>query len=164
MTVHTGQPPGPSRDFQRAPVPMPPSDLTTPQTVNTPAGRASHDTGAFSATPSWSPPDTSRCLFPDRSPRQPSANAARGGLRPPPEGRSRGATKPSSPAQHDKKITQLPKQPPRLDAHTGKSFSKTGTRPACRQGQRLQYLEFQPSASIADPESSGCSRRSASTT
>ena|ERR1700742_4851064 len=48
-----------------------------------------------------------RRLFPDRSPRQSSANAARGGLRPPLEGRSRGATKSSSSAQHDKKITYL---------------------------------------------------------
>ena len=38
--------------------------------------------------------------FPQRSPQRSSANAAWGGLKPPPNGRLRGATKPSSPAQH----------------------------------------------------------------
>src|SRR5512133_1545402 len=37
---------------------------------------------------------------PDRSPRRSSANAASGGLTPPPEGRRRRANKPPSPAQH----------------------------------------------------------------
>jgi hypothetical protein len=37
---------------------------------------------------------------PCRSPRRSSANAAQGGLTPPPEGRRRRATKPPSPAQH----------------------------------------------------------------
>ena len=39
-------------------------------------------------------------LFPDRSPRRSSANAARGGLAPSPEGRRWRANKPPSPAQH----------------------------------------------------------------
>src|SRR5206468_929079 len=37
---------------------------------------------------------------PCRSPRRSSANAAQGGLTPPPEGRRRRANKPPSPAQH----------------------------------------------------------------
>ena len=48
---------------------------------------------------SWSPPDTSRAPFPHRSPRRSSANAACGGLKPPPDRRLRRA-KPSSPAEH----------------------------------------------------------------
>jgi len=40
---------------------------------------------------SWSPPDTSRAPFPHRSPRRSSANAACGGLKPPPEGQLRRA-------------------------------------------------------------------------
>jgi hypothetical protein len=48
---------------------------------------------------SWSPPDTSRAPFPHRSPRRSSANAARGGLKPPPDRRLRRA-KPSSPTEH----------------------------------------------------------------
>lgn len=39
-------------------------------------------------------------LFPHRSPRQSSANAAEGGLKPPPEGRLRRAIHPSSLVQH----------------------------------------------------------------
>ncbi len=49
---------------------------------------------------SWSPPDTSPVPFPHRSPRRSSANAACGGLEPPPEGRLRRANRPSSLAQH----------------------------------------------------------------
>ena len=48
---------------------------------------------------SRSPPDASRTPFPHRSPQRSSANAACGGLRPPPEGRSRRA-KPPSLVQH----------------------------------------------------------------
>ena len=40
---------------------------------------------------SWSPPDTSRAPFPHRSPRRSSANAACGGLKPPPNRRLRRA-------------------------------------------------------------------------
>src|ERR1700740_3839308 len=46
-----------------------------------------------------SPPDASRAPFPHRSPRRSSANAACGGLKPPPDRRLRRA-KPSSPAEH----------------------------------------------------------------
>jgi hypothetical protein len=48
---------------------------------------------------SWSPPDTSGVPFPHRSPRRSSANAACGGLKPPPNRRLRRA-KPSSLAEH----------------------------------------------------------------
>ena len=87
---------------------LPGSDATLTSndasTVNAPA--VNHWHGALSAQRLPGPRLTpQRRLFPGRSPRQSSANAARGGLRPPPEGRSRGATKPSSSAQHDKKIT-----------------------------------------------------------
>ena len=53
-----------------------------------------------------------RAPFPRRSPRRSSANAARGGLTPPPEGRRRRATKPSSPAPHRIKKDYLPTGPP----------------------------------------------------
>ena len=46
------------------------------------------------------PPDASRALFPHRSPRRSSANAACGGLRPSPIGRSRRADYPPSPVEH----------------------------------------------------------------
>jgi hypothetical protein len=49
----SGQPPGSSPAYSRSRVLMPPKNVTTPQTVN-PALTA----GAFSATSSWSPPDT----------------------------------------------------------------------------------------------------------
>ncbi len=39
-----------------------------------------------------SPPDTSRMPFPRRSPRRSSANAARGGLKPPPQATPKGHT------------------------------------------------------------------------
>jgi hypothetical protein len=63
-----------------------------------------------------------RRLFPGRSPRQSSANAARGGLRSPPEGRSRGATKPliiHTARQEDHLSIG---QPPCLDAHSQVGF------------------------------------------
>jgi hypothetical protein len=43
------------------------------------------------APSSWSPPGASRAPFPPRSPRRSSANAAGGGLKPPPAGRLRRA-------------------------------------------------------------------------
>jgi hypothetical protein len=55
---------------------------------------------ALSGTSSWSPPDASSAPSPCRSPRRSSANAAQGGLTPPPEGRRRRANKPPSLAQH----------------------------------------------------------------
>jgi hypothetical protein len=44
------------------------------------------------APSSWSSPDASRAPFPPRSPRRSSANAAGGGLKPPPAGRLRRAS------------------------------------------------------------------------
>ena len=55
--------------------------------------------------------------FPHRSPRRSSANAACGGLTPPPEGRRRRATKPSSPAQHRIKGIRYSDPFPALVAH-----------------------------------------------
>src|SRR4051794_3253891 len=55
--------------------------LTTPQ-QRTPA--PGHPGQTLSGTSSWSPPDASSAPLPDRSPRRPSANAARGGLAPSP--------------------------------------------------------------------------------
>src|SRR5207302_6721099 len=49
---------------------------------------------------SRSPPDASRTPFPHRSPRRSSANAACGGLRPSPIGRSRRANHPPSLVEH----------------------------------------------------------------
>ena len=113
----SGQPPGPSRRLWRSPVLMPPSSSNDASTVNATTGNHRH--GALSAQRLPGPRLTpQRRLFPGRSPRQSSANAARGGLRPPPEGRSRGATKPSSSAQHDKKITYLQGNLLVFDAHT----------------------------------------------
>src|ERR1035437_280151 len=57
---------------------------------------------------SRSPPDASRAPFPHRSPRRSSANAAGGGLKPPPAGRLRRASNPSSLEQHRIKKTHLP--------------------------------------------------------
>jgi hypothetical protein len=50
-------------------------------------------------------------LFPRRSPQRSSANAAVGGLKPPPAGRLRRASNPSSPAQHRIKEPFLHKAP-----------------------------------------------------
>src|SRR5260370_6929764 len=59
------------------------------------------------------------CLFPHRSPRQSSANAAEGGLKPPPAGRLRRAINPSSPIQHRDQLPCYIRQPPALVAHVG---------------------------------------------
>src|SRR5262249_5683565 len=52
------------------------------------------------APSSWSPPDASPAPFPRRSPRRSSANAARGGLEPPPQGGSEGPSFISRTAPH----------------------------------------------------------------
>src|SRR5439155_22599607 len=64
------------------------------------ASTANPATGPFNATSSRSPPDTSRVPFPSRSPQQSPANAADGRMKPPPAGRLRRASNPSSPVQH----------------------------------------------------------------
>ena len=81
-----GHPPGSSRDYPPAPVLMP-------------ANLFRHVNGCNARLPD---PRLTRepGLFPHRSPRQSSANAAVGGLKPPPAGRLRRANNPSSPAQH----------------------------------------------------------------
>ena len=81
-----GHPPGSSRDYPPAPVLMP-------------ANLFRHVNGCNARLPD---PRLTRepGLFPYRSPRQSSANAAAGGLKPPPAGRLRRANSPSSPAQH----------------------------------------------------------------
>jgi hypothetical protein len=56
-------------------------------------------------------------LFPDRSPRRSSANAARGGLEPPTAGRLRGATKPSSSVQHRSGMIYCMITPSRFRTH-----------------------------------------------
>src|SRR6266498_3140258 len=74
-----GCPPDSSWDLVRVPVPMPPQtnfDTSTAKSLR---------------SPSRSPPDASRAPFPHRSPRRSSANAACGGLKPPPAGRLRRA-------------------------------------------------------------------------
>src|SRR5262249_15523816 len=79
----SGHPPGFSRDSPRRPgFDVTPILLTTLQ-------QRSHPRDC--APSSWSPPDASRAPFPRRSPRRSSANAARGGLEPPPAGRLRRA-------------------------------------------------------------------------
>jgi hypothetical protein len=83
-----GHPPGSSRRHLTAPVLMPATCFDT-------------STAVHSRSPSRTPPDALKgAPSPRRSPRQSSANAARGGLKPPTARRLRGATKPSSPAQH----------------------------------------------------------------
>ena len=83
-----GHPPGSSRRHLTAPVLMPATCFDT-------------STAVHSRSPSRTPPDALKGTpSPRRSPRQSSANAARGGLKPPTARRLRGATKPSSPAQH----------------------------------------------------------------
>ena len=81
-----GHPPGSSRDYPPAPVLMP-------------ANLFRHVNGCNARLPD---PRLTRApgLFPHRSPRQSSTNAAVGGLKPPPAGRLRRADNPSSPAQH----------------------------------------------------------------
>jgi hypothetical protein len=73
----SGHPPGSSRDLMHTPVSMSPNYVST-----------LHRQRRTSSRP---PPDTSSAPFPTRSPRQSSANAAVGGLGPPPAGRSRRA-------------------------------------------------------------------------
>jgi hypothetical protein len=81
-----GHPPGPApAAHHMAAVSVPLLTLTT------------HQQRGYSS--SWSPPDTSQVPFPHRSPRRSSANAACGGLKPPPDRRLRRA-KPSSLAKH----------------------------------------------------------------
>ena len=83
-----------SKGLLRPPISMPSAKFSTPQ-QRTPDLRSS-----ASGTSSWSPPDRIKPgLFPDRSPRRSSANAAPGGLTPTPEGRRRRANKPPSLAQ-----------------------------------------------------------------
>jgi hypothetical protein len=81
-----GHPPGSSRDYPPAPVSMPANLFRHVNGYNArlPDPRLTHEPG----------------LLPPRSPRQSSANAAVGGLKPPPAGRLRRANNPSSPAQH----------------------------------------------------------------
>jgi hypothetical protein len=81
-----GHPPGSSRDYPPAPVSMP-------------ANLFRHVNGCNARLPD---PRLTRGpgLLPHRSPRQSSANAAVGGLKPPPAGRLRRANNPSSPVQH----------------------------------------------------------------
>ena len=88
----TGHPPGSSRDYPLAPVLMPTNLFR-------------HVNGYNARLPD---PRLTRVpgLFPHRSPRQSSANAAVGGLKPPPVGRLRRADNPSSPAQH--RLQKLP--------------------------------------------------------
>jgi hypothetical protein len=81
-----GHPPGSSRDYPPAPVLMPANLFRHVNGYNArlPDPRLTREPG----------------LFPHRSPRQSSTNAAVGGLKPPPAGRLRRANNPSSPAQH----------------------------------------------------------------
>ena len=69
-----------------------------------------------SRSPSRSPPDSSRLPFPHRSARQSSANAPCGGLTPPPAGRRRRATKPSSCVQQAHRV---------IASYSGDSFPRT---------------------------------------
>jgi hypothetical protein len=81
-----GHPPGSSRDYPPAPVSMPANLFRHVNGYNArlPDPRLTREPG----------------LLPHRSPRQSSANAAVGGLKPPPAGRLRRANNPSSPAEH----------------------------------------------------------------
>ena len=69
-----------------------------------------------SRSPSRSPPDSSRLPFPHRSAPQSSARAPCGGLTPPPAGRRRRATKPSS------RVQQAPQV---IASYDGDSFPRT---------------------------------------
>jgi hypothetical protein len=70
-----GRPPGSSRDYSQAPVSMPPKSYDTSNSDCLPDPHLTHQVR----------------LFPHRSPRQASTNAAVGGLEPPPAGRLRRA-------------------------------------------------------------------------
>jgi hypothetical protein len=78
----SGHPPDSSRANSKHPVLMSPLRNDTSPATPLPRG---------CAPSSWSPPDASRAPFPPRSPRRSSANAAGGGLKPPPAGRLRRA-------------------------------------------------------------------------
>ena len=94
-----------------------------------------------SRSPSRSPPDSSRLPFPHRSAPQSSARAPCGGLTPPPAGRRRRATKPSSCVQQASVIASYRGR--LLSAHTAQnagSLSERG-RPA---GDRKLPLKTLP--------------------
>jgi hypothetical protein len=86
-----------------APVPMPFHPLDASAVVH-------------SRSPSRSPPDSSRLPFPHRSVPQSSARAPCGGLTPPPAGRRRRATKPSSCVQQAHRV---------IASYSGDSFPRT---------------------------------------
>jgi hypothetical protein len=121
-------------------------------TVNAPAGRAFHDP-ALSAQRLPGPRLTpQRRLFPGRSPRQSSANAARGGLKPPPDGRLRGATTLIIHTARQETTQLLTKRPPVFDAHPHMIMAIP--RPA---RQRPRPAARQPGAQV-DPEACSDSR------
>src|SRR5215204_896142 len=93
----SGHPPGSSRENSQTPAFDATSiTLTTlQQRTPTPVSRAGGFWNVFPV-----PPDASSAPSPCRSPRRSSANAAQGGLTPPPEGRRRRANEPPSLAQH----------------------------------------------------------------
>src|SRR6201993_4339379 len=88
-------PPGQKPGYPPGPAPIAPLMAM----VSMPLWLDDTSTAVRGYSSSWSPPDTSRAPFPHRSPRWSSANAACGGLKPPPDRRLRRA-KPSSPAEH----------------------------------------------------------------
>src|SRR6201993_5575002 len=88
-------PPGQKPGYPPGPAPIAPLMAM----VSMPLWLDDTSTAVRGYSSSWSPPDTSRAPFPHRSPRRSLANAACGGLKPPPDRRLRRA-KPSSPAEH----------------------------------------------------------------
>ena len=88
-------PPGQKPGYPPGPAPIAPLMAM----VSMPLWLDDTSTAVRGYSSSWSPPDTSRAPFPHRSPRRSSANAACGGLKPPPDRRLRRA-KPSSPTEH----------------------------------------------------------------
>src|SRR5215211_2830136 len=94
----SGHPPGSSRENSQTPRFRCHLDYANDASTAHPPHRSPGR--AASGTSSWSPPDASSAPSPYRSPRRSSANAAQGGLTPPPEGRRRRANKPPSLAQH----------------------------------------------------------------
>ena len=88
-------PPGQKPGYPPGPAPIAPLMAM----VSMPLWLDDTSTAVRGYSSSWSPPDTSRTPFPHRSPRRSSANAACGGLKPPPDRRLRRA-KPSSPTEH----------------------------------------------------------------
>ena len=89
----SGQPPGSSQANPKNLVSMPPYRITTLSNGESLSGLL------MQRLPDPHLTHLVR-LFPHRSPRWPSASAAEGGLKPPPEGRLRRACNPSSFAQH----------------------------------------------------------------